>query len=225
MRKATLLPALTLVFLATSTRAGAEALTSSDLDVASPIHLLSSQAEGRLMPGFRSAGAHLGAGPQRGWLLGLDAGPQVSTPQPALDPQVALALGVHAGFAFGNGLAMIARYDALGSPALLLPSPSEILLTGGVRYAFAGFPIEPFAEAQFGIAWFEGGALERPGLLGDSATVCGGPALGVLLPFGPSFAISLAGRDWLSFLQGATRQSVAVELGLEFTFASGGAAR
>ncbi|MBS2028153.1 MAG: hypothetical protein JST54_09640 [Deltaproteobacteria bacterium] len=204
--------------------ARADALEDS-LASPEPLRLLASTQDAKLVPGFRSPGMHLGGGAQRGWLIGLDFGPQWSVPQPALDPQVGLAIGAHAGFAFGNGLALLSRFDALGSPALLLPTPRQNLLTGGARYAFPGLPIEPFIEAQFGLAWYEGEGLVAPGLLGDSVTVAGGPALGALVPFGPVFALSLSARDWVSFLHGETVHAFTAELGLEFTLASGGNSR
>ena len=185
-----------------------------------PLDLVTPLADGRLLPGFRPPGLHPGAGVQRGLVLGMDLGPELATPQAQAETIFDLTLGAYAGYAFGNGLALLGHFDVLGTHLLLVPAPQEDLLTFGVRYAFPAFVVEPFAEAQAGLGFLQGNNA-RSGLLGDSLTLCGGPAVGLLFPLGPFFAISLSARDWLSFFEGATSQTFAIELGFEFTLASG----
>jgi hypothetical protein len=121
-------------------------------------------AEGRLVPGFQPPGFHLGGGVQRGLVLGIDVGPMLTSPQPQSDTVFDLTLGVHAGYSFGNGLALLGHVDILGTHPLLLPAAQENLLTFGVRYALPAFVIEPFAEGEVGLAWVGGDNVE-PGLL------------------------------------------------------------
>jgi hypothetical protein len=208
---------LALLGASLSARAEASVPNSAVGTAAAPI--LPGWVEGRLLPGFQSPGFHSGGGIPQGLVLGMDLGPEFATPQAQSETVLDLTLGAHAGYAFGNGVSLLGHFDVLGTHLLLVPAPQENLFTFGVRYALPAFVLEPFAEAQLGVAFVNGGAIE-PGLLGTGLTVVGGPALGLLIPLGPIFAVSLSARDWLTFFEGYTTQTFAVEIGFEFTLGS-----
>jgi hypothetical protein len=204
--------------LSIASRAEAQLATSTKLtETSGGLEDLARLSEGKLLPGYQLAGHRFVGGLSAGWLIGLDVGADFPLAEASEGFQPDLALGIRTGYAAGNGLAVLGRFDLLGTHPLLVPATRLSLLSVGLRYEFPNLPVMPFVEGDFGLAFLASDSGADLGLLGSDLTVSGGPALGVAVPLGPYFAVTLTGRDWFTFFRSTNTQTLAVQLGFEVT--------
>ena len=178
---------------------------------AAPPAILASQAH-RLFArpiGHLSGGGSVGQGPFGGPLLGVEGSWATTLPANTDSSQASGALGVRAGWAFANGLAVHTRYDDLGVAPASSRTPLQ-LATVGLRYSVPFFVPLPFAEVDVGPAF----------ALGD-VQFGAGIGLGISLPLGPVL-VDLLARDWLVPIADTLRQTITAGAGLSIVFPSSG---
>jgi hypothetical protein len=160
--------------------------------------------------GGSSGGGHVGRGPMGGPLLGVEGSWATTLAANGDSSMGSGALGVRAGWAFANGLAVHVRYDDLGVEPASSRSPLQ-LATFGLRYSLPFFVLMPFAEVDAGPAFVLGDVQ-----FGASA------GLGLSVPLGPYVLIDAVARDWFVPIADTLRQTLTVGVGLTILFPSPG---
>jgi hypothetical protein len=151
--------------------------------------------------------AHGGRGPRPGWILGADTGWSTRFAEGANPASGGWGFGARAGYAFGGGFQVDARYDDLGTH-LRDVDRSGVLqaATVGARYELPLYVL-PFAEARVGSSF-------------DSAAAwfAAAIAVGVAFPVARPLSVDLTVRDWFVPAGDALHSIVTVQLGFTVRF-------